>query len=119
MAQRPRNDLVARDAQRAKELAATGKQRRIATKDQRQEFWTEVMLDPAIEKNTQLRASELLAKSEGDFVERREITGPNGGPMVGVQVTVAEHDVSDRAKSLLARRVTPVLLGSAEADFLK
>lgn len=46
----------------------------IASREERQKFWTDKM--HAAEKEAdQLRASELLGRSEGDFIERREVTG--------------------------------------------
>ncbi|MDR0476386.1 MAG: terminase small subunit [Desulfobulbaceae bacterium] len=54
---------------------------RIATRQKRQEYWTKVMLDESQPIMARLRASELLGKSEGDFLERHEITGQNGGPV--------------------------------------
>ena len=42
----------------------------IATREERQTFWTSVLRDPETELRDRLRASELLGKSEGDFLER-------------------------------------------------
>ena len=42
----------------------------IATREERQSFWTSVMRDEETELKDRLRASELLAKSEADFLER-------------------------------------------------
>ncbi len=69
----------------------------IATREQRQTFWTRVMLGeekvPVLSKEDgevieappemkdRLKASELLGKSQGDFLERREVTGAGGGPV--------------------------------------
>lgn len=44
----------------------------IADREQRQAFWTRTMLDEKAPLRDRLRASELLGKSEGDFLERRE-----------------------------------------------
>ena len=41
----------------------------------RQEFWTKIILDEAIPIKDRLRASELLGKSEGDFLERVDLSG--------------------------------------------
>lgn len=48
---------------------------RIATREQRQEFWTETMLDVNASLSDRLRASELLGKSEADFLTKVEVTG--------------------------------------------
>lgn len=44
----------------------------IAGREQRQEFWTKVMEDLEMPMRDRLRASELLAKSEGDFLPKEE-----------------------------------------------
>ena len=41
----------------------------IANRQQRQEFWTETMRDEKQDMRDRLRASELLGKSEADFIE--------------------------------------------------
>lgn len=41
----------------------------IATREERQKFWAEVMNNPEIEYNIRLKASELLGKSQADFTE--------------------------------------------------
>ena len=47
----------------------------IATREERQAFWTGVMRDPAEKTQDRLRAAELLGKSECDFAERVEVSG--------------------------------------------
>lgn len=55
----------------------------IANRRQRQEFWTQVMRDEKIDIALRLRASELLAKSEGDFLERHQLElGPSFAELV-------------------------------------
>jgi hypothetical protein len=46
------------------------------------------MLDEEQSMKDRLRASELLGKSGGDFLERREITGPDGSPLVAPDIHV-------------------------------
>jgi phage terminase small subunit len=43
----------------------------IMSREQRQAFWTEIAIDTEQPTSDRLRASELLGKSEADFVERR------------------------------------------------
>lgn len=43
---------------------------RIATRAERQAFWTATMLDVTEELSARLKASELLGKSEADFMDR-------------------------------------------------
>lgn len=78
-ARRMINDPLIRDAlqNRNEEIKAPG----IATREERQQFWTQVLNDSKIEMKDRLRASELLGKSNRDFVERVEQSGPNGGPV--------------------------------------
>ena len=54
----------------------------IAPRLERQSFWTATMRDEGAEMKDRLKASELLGKSEGDFLDRTEITGDKGGPIV-------------------------------------
>lgn len=54
---------------------------RIATRVDRQKFWTDIMEDAEGEMRDRLRASELLGKSEADFIERVEQSGPGGKPV--------------------------------------
>jgi phage terminase small subunit len=49
--------------------------KRIATREERQAFWTETMCNPKLELAQRLRASELLGKSNADFIERVEVAG--------------------------------------------
>ena len=44
----------------------------IATREERQAFWTEVMLDQEQRMNDRLKAAELLGRSNADFIERIE-----------------------------------------------
>ena len=52
-------------------ITAKKKKKNVATREKRQEFWTETMesKDLKVNMSDKLRASELLGKSEGDFFE--------------------------------------------------
>ena len=50
-------------------------ERLIATREDRQRFWTEVLRDVGSEMRDRLKASELLGKSEADFTEKVEHSG--------------------------------------------
>lgn len=56
-----------------------------ATREERQRFWTDVMLGRApfteAGMRDRLKASELLGKSQGDFVDTHVHTGPGGKPI--------------------------------------
>lgn len=57
----------------------------IADREERQAFWTSIMRgEPtrdgeAPQIKDRIKAAELLGKSQGDFIERRELTGSGGG----------------------------------------
>lgn len=56
----------------------------VADRERLQQFWTSVMLghqDPGAELKDRLKASELLAKSQGLFVHRVEHSGKDGKPI--------------------------------------
>ena len=57
----------------------------IADRKERQRFWTETMKDVGIEMPHRLKGSELLGRSQGDFVER------------------IEHNVSEDLRSLVMK----------------
>lgn len=50
----------------------------IAGRAERQAFWSMAMRDDSLAMKDRLRASDLLAKSEGDYLERHEhsVQGP-------------------------------------------
>ena len=49
----------------------------IASRTDRQRFWTEVMSSSECEMKDRLRASEILGKSQGDFIDRVEVKNYN------------------------------------------
>lgn len=65
-----RNALVTQV--RAEAAAVAG---RIATRAERQAFWTQVMTSASERTTDRLKAAELLGKSEADFVERLQHEG--------------------------------------------
>lgn len=44
----------------------------IATREERQRFWSQVMRDPSRPLDARLKASEHLGRSEGDFLDRHQ-----------------------------------------------
>ena len=56
----------------------------IATRQQRQEFWTNTMYNGLVDIKDRLKASELLGKSQADFTDKLEATGKDGGPLTFV-----------------------------------
>lgn len=65
----------------------------IATRDERQRLWSDIAFGRGVYSEAalkdRLRASELLGKSQADFVERHEHAGKDGGPVV-VTFTVVQ-----------------------------
>lgn len=59
----------------------------IASREERQAFWTKVMQDEDGSMFDRLKASELLGKSDGDFLTR--ISDPNGDPITVNVVTLS------------------------------
>lgn len=47
----------------------------IATRQERQAFWTSTLRDRGVERRDRLKASELLGRSEADFTEKLEVKG--------------------------------------------
>ena len=45
----------------------------IMTREERQIFWSDTIRDEEQDMSVRLRASELLGKSEGDFIEKKQI----------------------------------------------
>ncbi|MDD2768828.1 MAG: terminase small subunit [Methylococcus sp.] len=63
------------------DLSTAGQSARIADAQARQEFWTGVMLDPTAKMLDRLKASELLGRCQGDFIERLKLTGNADAPL--------------------------------------
>lgn len=54
----------------------------IATRDERLRRLTEIMRDDTQKTTDRLRAIEIMCRAEGDFIERQEITGKDGLPLL-------------------------------------
>jgi len=65
-----------RDDKIQDKIDRSGKQFIIATRKERQEFWSDTMKDEKYDIQQRLKASELLGKSEADFVDRLVIDKP-------------------------------------------
>lgn len=53
----------------------------IMTREERQQMWSEIARAKDEATKDRLKASELLGKSQADFIERKEITGKDGAPL--------------------------------------
>ena len=73
-------------------------QRFIASRVDRQKFWTEMMTAKEKDDNDRLKASELLGRSEGDFTEKIQHTGG---------VTVSMGRIKKGGKALVFKVGTP------------
>lgn len=71
-------DIIRRIEERNRELASE----RIADMNEVREFWTATLRDNGQETKDRLKASEFIAKVNGAFIERREHTGIDGGPIL-------------------------------------
>ncbi|MEA4952723.1 hypothetical protein SDC9_109653 [bioreactor metagenome] len=82
-----REAIQKREEQRRSEL--------IADRTRRQMFWSRIMNDESESMATRLRASELLAKSEGDFLDRVRLDG-NFDVAMGLACLLQEVSLVDR-----------------------
>jgi phage terminase small subunit len=81
-------------------LTKPAQNKRILTAQERQEWWTSVILghEPDADFKDRLKASELLGKSQADFVDRQELTGKGGGPVKTIskiELVPFSHDAED------------------------
>ncbi len=53
----------------------------VATRQDRQQMLTRIMNDEEEETRDRLKAIDLLSKTQGDYIERVEHTGKDGGPI--------------------------------------
>jgi len=67
----------------------------IASRQERQKFWTEIMKDTKQLMRDRLRASELLGKSEMDFPNKTEISGLGGEPIPVCIVDYSKINLED------------------------
>ncbi len=65
----------------------------IASRQARQEFWTKTMQNDSEDIRNRLKASELLGRSEGDFLER--LAGADGGPLTIQVVRFSETEAGE------------------------
>ena len=68
--------------------------RKVMGIDELREFWTEMAQAEAEATKDRLKASELLGKSQGAFVERVEHSG-KGAALVAIAIKVEERDAVD------------------------
>ena len=49
------------------------KDKLVMSRIERRRFWTKMANDPEVENSVRIRASELLARASGDFIERHQV----------------------------------------------
>lgn len=97
-----RNPKIAHAIAEREERAITGL---IATREERQAFWTQMMNDPVVDARDRLRAAELLGKSQADFIDKHEHSGPDGK---AIQLTNSpDEELSAKIAALLAKVSPP------------
>lgn len=68
---------------------------KIASREARQQMWTDTMNDPIQTMANRLKASELLGKSSGDFIDRVALQQGDGkGGFKAVTLILATEDVA-------------------------
>lgn len=55
------------------EREAKMSEKRILSRTERQQFWTDLVINPEIDVSARIKASELLGKSEADFTENLKV----------------------------------------------
>lgn len=75
----------------------------IATRKERQAFWTATMRNAKAEMRDRLKASELLGKSEADFLDRVEASGTGGAPLLVMSAEMTSEAV--RRARQIAREI--------------
>ena len=66
----------------------------IMDRESRQELWTMIALDVNERTDIRLRASELLGKSEGDFIDRHELSG-------SIAIEEYKRDIKEKVDALI------------------
>ena len=91
----------------------------IATRQERQMLWTDIMRDSEAEKELRLKASQLLGKSEADFIDKKIIEG--GDRPIGH--VVGHADIQERIELLEQESVyditAEVVEDEDDLDFLR
>lgn len=75
----------------------------IADREQRQAFWTSTMNDSGLPMRDRLKASELLARSEGDFIDRVDHSRTDGSAPVSHVMVVPLAESMEEWEELAAK----------------
>lgn len=85
-----------------KSLTQDAQTNRIATAAERQQFWSSIMRGEVLDRDEppslsdRVKASEILGKAQGDFLNKVELTGKDGAEFKGIAVNfvVPEADAA-------------------------
>lgn len=64
----------------------------IASKTERQVFWTDIMNDPSYPIGQRIKASEMLGRSECDFLDKRQVENVNNKNPVVLTPSTSPED---------------------------
>lgn len=70
-------------------------QKNIKTVEEVQEWWSEVMVDEEAKLTDRIKASELLVKSKGGFMDRVQVNGNIRNPLAGLTTEELKKLVDD------------------------
>lgn len=91
---------AALEAMLAAKKAAPKDETPLPTREERARFFAGIMLNAAEDIRDRLKAAELLSKMHSDFVEKHELSGPGGAPMLLARAA----DLSDDQLAAIAGR---------------
>ncbi len=80
----------------------------IAKRQQRQEFWTQIMNDTTANMKDRLRASELLGRSEADFTENLNHRTPDGCGVLAVPIRMSKEQWKQFAEHQQSQNKRPI-----------
>jgi phage terminase small subunit len=81
----------------------------IADRTERQKFWTQTMRDSTLDMQHRQKGSELLGKSEGDFIDRLEIESAQVGQILGQVVKILKSVIPPEFWGKVAEELAPVI----------
>lgn len=110
-----RNDIKRILRSRIRNSAAH--QSMIATREERQLFWTRMMHDPSCSKAERMKASELLGRSYCDFSDRKIIEGGDN-PLQHTIHSIAVEERIQQLRKELPEADEPTQPETDELDFI-
>lgn len=78
------------------------------SREQRQAFWSRIAGDESVAVRDRLKASELLARASGDFLEKRLVQIDGNGPLTLAEMIVGTGPRSLRPALVPEAPVTPI-----------